>query len=494
MALLIYVTQQTTYVHLRTGLSPAEASKVTQKLDEMQVPYVLENGGTTIMVPSQRKDQAILNLASSPDLHLGEDAGYYILDNLDFSATEFQQNIQAKRALEGEISNLLRKINFVRDVDVLLALQKQSLFIDNERKTTASVRLTLQDSGRLSNRKVETILNIVAGSVPGLSPENVKMTDQRGNTYVQFGEEFEAADRRAKNFIFQRQKEQYLENKILMNLEKILGKGRVQAQVTAKLSFDSSEEEISKVDPDGSAIVSEKISSEIATGSRSIPVGIPGVTTNSPESIAGADSIANVSDRELKTTQRNYQNTTSKIKRRIDAGQIEYLSISVILDYIDDKTNEIKLQSPIEQIEQIKNIAKRAVGFDEKRGDTIEVAQFDFVKTREEEQQKVEIETQNWRNFIELSKLVVVPLVLLMVIFFIIKPMVQKLSAKPEDLDLLMGLPTTIGELEGEELEIPIEKDVGIPPRDKIIELAKEDPLRTASLIRTWLRDKKIDT
>ena len=92
---------------------------------------------------------------------------------------------------------------------------------------------------------------------------------------------------------------------------------------------------------------------------------------------------------------------------------------------------------------------------------------------------------------IDLIRFILVGVIIVLLIFLVIRPMVQKLSAKPEDLDLLMGLPTTIGELEGEELEIPTEKETGIPPRDKIIEIARQDPLKTATLIRNWLREKK---
>jgi len=175
--------------------------------------------------------------------------------------------------------------------------------------------------------------------------------------------------------------------------------------------------------------------------------------------------------------------------------------VAVLLDgkyeYVRDDAGEI-VGSPVykpwspSDIQIIESVAKQSVGFSAERGDTITVQNIRFTKPLVEQERLKQERSQATRRFIiDLVRYVLVGLIVIVLVFMVIRPMVMKLSAKPEDLDLLMGLPTTIGELEGEELEIPTEKETGIPPRDKIIEIAKQDPLKTASLVRTWLKEKK---
>jgi flagellar M-ring protein FliF len=177
------------------------------------------------------------------------------------------------------------------------------------------------------------------------------------------------------------------------------------------------------------------------------------------------------------------------------------MSVAVLLDgryeYIRDESGEV-VGSPQymprtpEEMETIELVAKQTVGFEESRGDTITVKNMKFSQPLVEQEKLKQHQRDATRKFvIDLIRFILVGVIIVLLIFMVIRPMVQKLSAKPEDLDLLMGLPTTIGELEGEELEIPTEKETGIPPRDKIIEIARQDPLKTATLIRNWLREKK---
>lgn len=498
MIAMVYFSQQTTWTPLVSGLSPQDTALITQKLDELQVEYVIQPGGGGVLVPATQLDQARLDIAAS-NLQMGGTVGFEIFDQNNIGATEFQQNVQYRRALEGELSRLISKIKSIRSAKVLLALPEKSLFIDQEKQATASVSLELDRERKMNPREVKTIMNLVSGAVPGLNVDSVRISDQFGNLYAKGGENEELSEIRNSNFAYQHALEKYLERKALTQLEKIAGEGHVEVRVSSKINFDTSEVEENLVDPDGSAILSEEVATEQATGSRSIPVGVPGVTSNSPEVKAGASEVANVSDVNKKTKRTNYVNSKRYIKKKTSAGAIKQLSVAVLLDNKQERvTNEEgvtkivpKAWSPDEK-EQITAIAKRSVGFDEARGDTIELTNIQFqAPLGEDERLKFEKKKSEREFWLNTMKYTAVAVILLVVIMVVIRPMVQKLSAKPEDLDLLMGLPTTIGELEGEELEIPTEKEVGIPPRDKIVELAKQDPLRTASLIRTWLRDKK---
>lgn len=497
---LVFFSQQVTWSPLVSGLTQEDSAKIVAKLDELNVPYVLQPGGNGILVPAGEVDKIRLQIASS-GLQMGGVVGLEIFDQNNFGATEFQQKVQYKRALEGELSRLITKIKIVEEAKVSIAIPEKSLFIDDEKRPTASVVVRMNSGKRLSKKGVDTILNLVSGAIPGMMAEDVRVADNSGKLLSKGITDADSSDVRDKNYSYQLQVEQRLQQKLISQLEKITGKDRVEVRVSLKLDFDSSEIVENLVDPDLTAIVSEEITSEKATGSRSIPVGVPGVTSNSPEVRAGASEVANVSDLNKKGKRTNYTNSTRRVVRKKSAGEIQRMTVSILLDgkyeYVRDDEGEVvgspiyKPQSP-QDLKTIEQVAKDTVGYSAKRGDTITVRNLRFTKPLEEQERLKQQKRESQYNFIvRLVRYVVVGLIIIALVFMVIRPMVMKLSAKPEDLDLLMGLPTTIGELEGEELEIPTEKDTGIPPRDKIIEIAKQDPLKTASLVRTWLREKK---
>jgi len=497
----VFVSQQVTWAPLINGLGQNDAARITQKLDELNVKYVLQPGGSGILVPAADVDRVRLQIASS-GLQMGGLVGLELFDQSNFGATEFQQKIQYKRAMEGELSRLINLIDVVRSSKVSLAIPEKSLFIDDKEEATASVILDMEGSRKLSDKGIHTILNLVSGAVPGMNVQNVRLADQSGRLLSKGeNESSSGSDTLNKTYGFQRQMEQRLEQKLVSQLEKITGKDRVEVRITVEVDFDSSQIVEDWVDPDRSALLSEEVSSENATGSRSIPVGVPGVTSNSPEVRAGASEVANVSDINKKQKRTNYVNSKTHTKRNHSPGAVKRMSVAVLLDgkyeFVRDEEGEI-IGSPIykpwspQELQTIEQVAQQAVGYNTKRGDSLTVKNLRFMKPLvEQEKLKLQKRDTTRKFIVDLVKYVMVGVVIVALVFLIIRPMVQKLAAKPADLDLLMGLPTTIGELEGEELEIPTEKETGIPPRDKIVEIAKQDPMKTASLVRAWLREKK---
>ena len=497
---LIYFSSQTTWSPLVSGIAIEDASLITKKLDEQQIPYIIQGGGTGILVPADMLDRVRLDIASS-GIQMGGIVGLEIFDKDNLAATEFQQKVQYKRAIEGELSRLVSKIKTIKSAKISVAFPERSLFLENEKHPSASVVLEMSGNNNLSKKGVDTIITLVAGAIPGMQKEHVTVSDQKGNLLTKGTLAIDDSETRTRNVGYQQAIENRLEQKALSQLEKIVGKDRVEVRITAKIDFDSSESVEELVDPDASALLSEEVSSEKSTGSRSIPVGVPGVVSNAPEVRAGASEVANVSDVNKKTRRTNFVNSKKHVVKKKASGEVQRISVAVILDgkyeYVRNDTGEVvgdpvyKAWNP-QELEDIERIVKVAVGFNQQRGDTIQVRNIRF------HQQMFEIEhlkaqkTKARNAFIvDIIKFIFVGVIFLVVVLMIIRPMVQKLSAKPEDLDLLMGLPTTIGELEGEELEIPTEGEAGIPPREKIVEFAKQDPLKTASMIRTWLRDKK---
>jgi flagellar M-ring protein FliF len=500
MAALVYLANRESWAPLYSNVSNEDAAVIKEKLDKAQIPVQIGPGGRSILVPTGRADEARLALARER-VTLGGGLGFadLFVGQSSIGETEFQQQVKYRMALEGELGRLVGKINNIRAAKVTLALPKKSVFLEQDQKPTASVVVDMTPGTQLGRPEVLTVVHLIANSVEGLTKENVVVVDNQGRLLSR-GIGDEGGDVNfSDHFAFRRSVEQALEAKIVSQLESVVGENRVQARVAADLDFDKTKLKQEIYDPDASVVRSEQVSSENSSGTRSIPVGVPGVSSNLPETQAGASEVANVSQLQRSTETRNYENSVKTVVSEPSLGKLKRLTVSVLIDgkykpILDTTGRTVTRQyeewSTAEK-QEIEKLIKASVGFDEKRGDSLEVVNLRFTRGSEEDvTRQVEATQHNREFFLDILRYTFLGVGLLALILFVIRPMVQRLSAKPEDLDLLMGLPATIGELEGEELEIPTEKEAGVPPKDKILEIARQDPLATANLIRGWLKEK----
>ncbi|MDH4246849.1 MAG: flagellar basal-body MS-ring/collar protein FliF [Deltaproteobacteria bacterium] len=502
MVSMAYIANRETWAPLYTNLTAEDSALIQDKLQKNQVPVMIGPGGTAILVPPERADEARIILARER-VTLGGGLGFadLFVGDKGIGETEFQQQVKFRMALEGELARLISKLENIQAAKVTLALPKKSLFIDQEQHPTASVVVTGRRGDTLNRGLVLTIAQLVANAVEGLKKENVVVVDHSGRLLSKGVTDTTGAGDFQEHFLFRHNLEQMLEAKIISQLEPVVGVERVKARVAADLAFDkiTSNEEV--YDPDASVVRSEQSTTENSSGSRSIPVGIPGVASNLPETAAGASEVANVSQIAKTNETRNYETTVRRTTREPSMGQVNRLSVSVLMDgkykpITDAATGRIITTQyeewSTDEKKEIERLIKAAVGFNPRRGDSLEVVNLRFSKPVEEDiTEQNETTQRNRKFFLDILRYTFLGVGLLALIMFVIRPMVQRLSAKPEELDLLMGLPATIGELEGEELEIPTEREVGLPPRDQILQIARADPLATASLIRTWLREKR---
>ena len=500
MAALVYLANRETWTPLYNNVSNEDAAVIKEKLDKSQIPVQIGPGGRSILVPTARADEARIALARE-HLSLGGGLGFadLFVGQSSLGETEFQQQVKYRMALEGELSRLVAKINNIRSAKVTLAIPKKSVFLDQDQKPTASVVVDVSPGNTLGRNEVLTIVHLVANSVENLPKENVVVVDNQGHLLSRGISDDGSGVNFSDHFAFRRNVEQALESKIVSQLESVVGENRVQARVSADLDFDKTKLKQEIYDPDASVVRSEQVTSENSSGTRSIPVGVPGVTSNLPETQAGASEVANVSQLQRSTETRNYENSVKTVVSEPSPGKVKRLTISVLIDGkykpILDASGRIVTRQYEEwstaEKQEIEKLIKAAVGFDDKRGDSLEVVNLRFTRGSEEDvTRQVEATQRNREFFLDILRYTFLGVGLLALILFVIRPMVQRLSAKPEDLDLLMGLPATIGELEGEELEIPTEKEAGVPPKEKILEIARQDPLATANLIRSWLKEK----
>ena len=502
MVLLIYVANRESWTPLYSNISNEDAGVIKEKLDQNQIPVLVGPGGRSLLVPSNMADEARIALAQE-HVSLGGGVGFMDLfvGQSGIGETEFQQQVKYRVALEGELARLITKIDSIRSAKVTLALPKKSVFLDEEQPPTASVVVEPATGQTLGRNEVLTIGHLVANAVERLQLQNVTVVDSGGRLLSKSLTDDATGGGVSEQFAFRRNVETSLEGKIINQLEPVVGEQRVRARVSADLEFDRVQTNEEIFDPDGAVVRSEQNSSENSTGSRSIPVGVPGVTSNLPETQAGASEVANVTQLNRSTQTRNFETSVKRVVSQPAVGKIRRLSVSVLIDgkykpVTDPESGQILTRQyeewTTEEKAEIQRLVKAAVGFNESRGDSLEVVNMRFSRAVEEDvTRQLEQTARNREFFLDILRYTFLGVGLLALIMFVIRPMVQRLSAKPEDLDLLMGLPATIGELEGEELEIPTEREMGIPPRDKILDLARTDPLATASMIRAWLREKR---
>ncbi len=349
VAMVIWLSQPD-FTVLYANLDMSDAAAVRQKLDEMNIPVKVK--GNVIMVPSKYVYEARLALASE-GLPEGRGTGYEIFDKESpLTMSNYLQQINYKRALEGELARSISTIKGIRDARVHLVLPKRELFSEDRTPATASV--VINGSG-ISKQQLRGIVHLVASSVEGLSPENVTVVDSYGT--LLYGGMDTSTGLSDSQLDIKRSVEKYLENKASSMLSGVLGPGKVVVRVNADLDFTRIEKTEEKYDPEGLVPRSEETSKEV---------------------MPSADGQGN---KEHTITNYEIGKTVAHIVE--SSGNIKRLAVAVVVDQkseVKDGKKQYVSRSE-EEINKLKDLVAQAVGLDEKRGDTITVSEIAFDKT-----------------------------------------------------------------------------------------------------------------
>lgn len=354
----IVLTTRPVFSSLYTNLSKEDAAAIGKKLEELKISYQVAPDGSTILVPKEVVAQTRLKLASE-GLPLGG-VGYEIFDKASYTLTDFQQKIQFKRALQGELERTIGQLQQIEQARVHLVIPEPELFEDKEKEPTASVVVKLKAGERLQPSQIKGIVHLVAHSVEGLKADNVEVIDIHGEVLSDMLEKPFAPSKMEA----QREYERHLKRSIESMLERVLGPDKAVARVTAYLDFSqkkSDSEIYSPVVGKEGIPRSEQSIEEKFKGTGVAPGGVPGVTSNIP-GYPGATQ-GEYQRREATT---NYE--ISKVKSHVvqAPGDVLRLSVAIMVD-----TARTRLTP--RRIRDIQKVASAAVGLDRKRGDQIEV-------------------------------------------------------------------------------------------------------------------------
>jgi flagellar M-ring protein FliF len=493
------------YKPLYTGLAPADAQKLTQDLAAQNIAFRISADGSTVLVPSDQIDKARLQAASQGPLASGR-MGFELFDKPNWSGSDFSEKVNYQRALEAELERTIQTMNGVEQVRVHLVLPHESLFTERERPAKAAVVLKLRGQ-RMSDQTASSIANLVSSAWDDLSPQNVTVitTDGRmpGQTHGQLGDlENGSVDL-----------ETAMAERVVQVLAPVVGADHVKSSVTIEYDPTSAESTQDLYDPNATAVVSSQTSQETAQDLD--PSGIPGTATNAPNA-PPAGPAANQSSSEQATQGIRSDNKTFAVshttKHLIEpAGRFKRIAAAILVDDAiavpasDGKTETRRKRTP-QEMKQIEDLAKAALGFDATRGDQISVQNIAFQSAPVEKldapplTERVRVVTERWTGMLRYVALFGL---FLMVYFLVLNPVKKQVLAAFEAapaaaLPAGAGNPA-LGAASAPELPAGSRAGLGagtaadpqlqraLNMRQQVVSNVKADPGSAGRLVQNWL-------
>lgn len=492
------------YAVLYTDLEMEDAKQIVQHLETANIKYRLTKNGTEILVPEEDVNKMRIDTADLAMASKGSNVGYEIFDNTDaLGSTNFVQNVNLIRALEGELARTIRSVDHIKSARVHLVLPKREMFSREEQMPTASVVIKT-DGGKLSLESIHSIQQLIAAAVPKLDVKNVSIVDSAGNLLTNNFEDEEAVTV-ANNEALRLEQERKMSLQVQNLLEKSVGEGKVRAQVNLDMDFDQivTNEEI--YDPDSQVVRSQAtVTDNSTTDNVEQPVSVAQNIPNGDMVAAGTGSVSRKSRTEETVNYEISKVVRNKVK---NSGTIKRLGVAVIVDGIYERNAEGKVvyrdRTP-EEMEQIRSLVKSAVGFDAERGDMVEVANMKFASNQPEIEEVNEVLIMGFtkEELIRIAEGIGVAIVAILVILLVIRPLINNafetntangegrlLGDNAEEDNLLLS--NFLNEEDGEIDELinmnKIDGRIKVSSLKKINDIVEKNPDAAVNIIRGWL-------
>ena len=505
---------------LFTDLPLDDSATIAKELDREGVAYELRNDGNTIMVPADKVARLRMTLAEA-GLPKGGGVGYEIFDKSDaLGTTSFVQNLNGLRALEGELARTIRSLDRVEDARVHLVIPDRPLFSRDKIDPSASIVLKVR--GTLEPSQVRAIRHLVATAVSGLQPQRISIVDERGQLLADGAMDDGSggdvgADERQATF------EKHMREQVESIVSSVVGPGHSRVQVSADFDFNRVTETSDKYDPDGRVIRSSQTREETSDTNESannqVTVGneLPGANQR-----PAADGNAPPHDAARKTEEIvNYEISKTTKTEVIQGGRLNRLSVAVLVDGTyakDDKGNVSYQPRSKEELDQIAGLVRSAIGFDQKRGDQVDVVNLPFA----EPAANTIIEPIGWLGSLQLTKddimraieMVVMGVLGLVVLLLVVRPLVRRIispdapvaALAPGAADGMLALAAAGAPAAAAESAEPakppepsettkmielaqVQGQVHAQSVQKVGALADQNPGEAVSIIREWLHE-----
>jgi flagellar M-ring protein FliF len=493
---------------LFTDLSTEDSSAIIKDLDRQAIPYELRNDGAIIMVPKDKVTRLRMKLAEG-GLPKGGGVGYEIFDKSDaLGTTSFVQNINHLRALEGELARTIRAIDRIQAARVHLVLPERPLFSRETPEPSASIVVRVR--GTLEPQQIRAIRHLVASAVSGLKPQRVSIVDEAGQLLA----DGEASDN--ENVIGDERRAAYekrMRNEVEAIVSSVVGAGRARVQLSADFDYNKITQTSDSFDPEGRVLRSSQTREESSStvdnsGQVTVNNELPG--NQRPDAAAAAR------DQSKKTEETNNYEISHTTKTEVtEAGRVNRISVAVLVDGTyskNDKGEMVYQERSKEQLDRIAALVRSAIGFDQKRGDHVEVVNLKFA---ESPAVAPIAESTGLLGMLQFTKddvmyvieLGVMMLLSLVVLFMVVRPLVRRILASeagpalagaepaPALTDGNAAAPTGQSLVPGpnaasQMIDVAqVQGQVHAQTVHRVGELAERNPNETASIVRQWLAE-----
>ncbi len=513
---VILWSRQPDYAVLFSNLAEKDGGAVVASLQQQNVPYKFSDNGNAILVPTNQVHDLRLRMAAQ-GIPKGGLVGFELMENQKLGISQFHEQVNFQRALEGELSRTISAIASVAGARVHLAIPKQTAFLRDEQKPTASVMVNLHTGRALDPTQLAGIVHLISSSVPQLTNDNVSVIDQNGNLLTKKPDPLRNASLDASQIIYTRELEEGFIERVNAILTPLFGKGNFRAQVSADVDFNVTEQtaETYRPNPSPEQAIRSQQSSESQTRDQG-PQGVPGALTNQPPvpatapvttpPVAGAPGPGQQPP--LTTSKNatiNYEVDKTVQHTRKALGQVRRLSVAVAVNQREEKDKSGALKPvPLadDERQRIEKLVGDAVGYNKERGDTISVASSPFVASAEPETPLWK-DPENQALIKELIKYLVIAGVIAFVAFGVIRPLLKQVMPQPEPKEEEAAAEAAAAreggeaeegeegeEEEGAEVELSPEAAARLAYEEKlakVLELAKHNPKVLGNLIKEWM-------
>ncbi|WP_336749005.1 flagellar basal-body MS-ring/collar protein FliF [Pantoea vagans] len=527
---MVLWAKQPSYSVLYNNLTDEDGGAIVTQLTQMNIPYRFAENGGALMVPEANVHELRLRLAQQ-GLPKGGSVGFELLDKEKFGISQFSEQVNYQRALEGELARTIESLGPVKSARVHLAMPKPTLFVREQKAPSASVTLTLQPGRALDEGQIQAIAHMVSSSVAGLPPGNVTVVDQTGRLLTR--SDNAGRDLNDAQLKYSSEVEARYQQRIEAILNPILGQGNVHAQVTAQINFDTSEQTDEKyqpnANPSNTAIRSRQTSTSDQSGSP-YPGGVPGALSNQPapantapvttpnnnaangQNANGQNNAANNASQTSSTAAAssaptnsrrddtvNYELDRSIRHTKVNVGDVQRLSVAVVVNFrADDKGKAVALNE--QQLKQIEDLTREAMGYSQTRGDSVNVVNSQFNTT-----EAVTADLPFWQQqsffdqLMNVGKWLLIALVAFILYRKLVRPhLVRKQAAEKAAAEAVAARAAT-QQPEEEAFNVQLSKDELDQERksnnrmsaevmsQRIRDMSENDPRVVALVIREWM-------
>lgn len=498
--------QQPDYRVLFSNFSDRDGGAIVAELEKMNIPYRYAEGGGAVLVPADRVHDARLKLASQ-GLPKGGNVGFELMENQRLGSSQFVEQVNFQRAMEGELARTIESVSAVQAARVHLAMPKSSVFVSEQKQPTASVLLNLHPGRALDPQQVSAIVHLVASSVPELPIKNVTVVDQNGNLLSETGRTTGANGLDPSQIKYVQELQQSVVKRIESIITPIVGPDNVRAEATADVDFSRSEQAVESYKPnqtpDAMVIRSQQTSESLNGGANA--AGVPGALTNQPPAPATAPITASAqnggaqagaagtaSTRKDATVNYEVDKTIQYVQQGV--GGLKRLSVAVVVNYRKsvDKDGKVTMK-PLAEAEkaQITTLVKEAMGFNQERGDSVNVVNTPFATAEQEVLPEPPLwkQPENVALAKDTGKYLLMALALLVLYLKLLKPLLKKLSESVPQALPAPGQQAALQHAGGEMVALPS----GAQARSyqdnltRAQKMASEDPRVVANIVKTWV-------